>query len=133
VSSVFLDTVGLIALWDESDQWHDAASQVFDKIVRRRSRLVTTTYVFLECGNYASKRPYRNEVAPLRAKMQSAGDLFEPTIEEETRAWNAYDQSLASGAGIVDQVSFELMRRLGIVEAFTHDHHFRAAGFITLF
>ena len=26
---VFLDTVGLIALWDASDQWHAAALPVF--------------------------------------------------------------------------------------------------------
>jgi predicted nucleic acid-binding protein len=40
---------------------------------------------------------------------------------------------IASGAGIVDQVSFIIMRRLGITEAFTNDEHFRAAGFVTLF
>lgn len=36
-------------------------------------------------------------------------------------------------AGIVDHVSFSVMRRLGITEAFTNDRHFAAAGFITLF
>ena len=36
-------------------------------------------------------------------------------------------------AGIVDQVSFVVMRRLGLTRAFTNDWHFRAAGFETLF
>jgi uncharacterized protein len=35
--------------------------------------------------------------------------------------------------GIVDHVSFTIMRRLGISKAFTNDGHFRAAGFETLF
>ena len=39
----------------------------------------------------------------------------------------------ASQAGIVDQVSFIVMRRLGIIEAFTNDKHFEAAGFRVLF
>ncbi len=39
----------------------------------------------------------------------------------------------AGQAGIVDQVSFVVMRRLGITEAFTNDRHFQAAGFHTLF
>lgn len=39
----------------------------------------------------------------------------------------------AGQAGIVDQVSFLVMRRLGITEAFTNDRHFQAAGFVTLF
>lgn len=25
MNAVFLDTVGLLALWDKSDQWHDLA------------------------------------------------------------------------------------------------------------
>jgi len=31
------------------------------------------------------------------------------------------------------RVSFAVMRRLGITEAFTNDRHFGAAGFTTLF
>jgi len=33
----------------------------------------------------------------------------------------------------VHHVSFAVMRRLGIIDAFTNDRHFRAAGFNTLF
>lgn len=33
----------------------------------------------------------------------------------------------------VDNVSFVVMRRLGITDAFTNDRHFKAAGFNTLF
>ena len=39
----------------------------------------------------------------------------------------------ATSAGIVDQVSFAVMRRLGITDAFTNDRHFKAAGFRALF
>jgi len=44
-----------------------------------------------------------------------------------------YSRREAANAGIVDHVSFVVMRRIGITEAFTNDHHFKAAGFTTLF
>ena len=31
---VFLDTVGLLALWDESDQWHESASYAYELLTR---------------------------------------------------------------------------------------------------
>jgi uncharacterized protein len=45
----------------------------------------------------------------------------------------ALDKGDQSGAGIVDHISFVVMRRLGMSKAFTNDRHFRAAGFETLF
>jgi predicted nucleic acid-binding protein len=61
------------------------------------------------------------------------GLVFDPTPDEAEEAWAAYDRGEAGGAGIVDQVSFVVMRRLGIQQAFTNDEHFRVAGFETLF
>ena len=49
------------------------------------------------------------------------------------QAWVNYSRREAANAGIVDHVSFVVMRRIGITEAFTNDHHFKAAGFTTLF
>jgi predicted nucleic acid-binding protein len=48
-------------------------------------------------------------------------------------AWAAYDRGEAAQAGIVDQTSFIVIRRLGITDAFTIDKHFQAAGFTVLF
>ena len=133
MSVVFLDTVGLLALWDESDQWHAAAADAFQRIGELRFRLVTTTYVLLECGNAAARRPYRDDVYALRDTLAKRHELIAPTDEEVDHAWNAYRGAGPTGAGIVDQVSFVVMRRLGVVQAFTNDKHFVAAGFETLF
>jgi predicted nucleic acid-binding protein len=45
---VYLDTVGLLALWDEADQWHGMASSAIAEIQRGPCRFVTTTFVMLE-------------------------------------------------------------------------------------
>ncbi len=56
-----------------------------------------------------------------------------PTDEEWTEAWTAYERGQPGDPGIVDCISFVVMRRLGLAEAFTNDGHFAAAGFTPLF
>ena len=131
--TVFLDTVGLLAVWDESDQWHHGAQACFSELLGSRVDLVTSSFVLLECGNAAARRPYRSTVSRLRKQMEPGHHLIVPTVEDWQAAWLAYDRGEADSAGIVDHISFTIMRRLGISKAFTNDGHFRAAGFETLF
>jgi predicted nucleic acid-binding protein len=133
MNDVFLDTVGLLAVWDQADQWHAAADAAYRDLLTQGRRLVTTPLVLLECGNAAARRPYRLRVNVLRQSFAQAGLLAEPTAQEMEDAWTAFDRGDAGLAGIVDQVSFVVMRRLSIREAFTNDRHFQAAGFVTLF
>lgn len=133
MTPVFLDTVGLIAIWNHSDQWHSAAMTVFADLVRQKIPLVTSSFVLLECGNEAARRPYRPLVTALRQLLLANRGLVEPTAAEIDQAWADYDAGRFGSAGIVDQVSFAVMRRLGLTEAFTNDRHFQAAGFVTLF
>jgi hypothetical protein len=131
--TVFLDTVGLLALWDEDDQWHGAAKNCFIQLSGQRANVITTTFIILECGNASARRPYRSAVSRLRQELERGQRLIAPTTEDWQTAWNAYDQGGANSAGIVDQVTFAVMRRMGISKAFTNDQHFRAAGFEILF
>jgi predicted nucleic acid-binding protein len=131
--TVFLDTVGLLAVWDESDQWHGAAQTCFSELMASRVDLFTSSFVLLECGNAAARRPYRSAVSRLGKQMELGHRLIVPTIEDWQTAWLAYENGEAECAGIVDHVSFTIMRRLGISKSFTNDRHFRAAGFEVLF
>lgn len=131
--TVFLDTVGLLALWDESDQWHEAAQSGFNQMLGSQANIITSIFVLLECGNAAARRPYRSAVARLREQLELANRLIIPTVEGWTAAWAAFASENSQGAGIVDHVSFAVMRRLGLSKVFTNDRHFRAAGFETLF
>ena len=133
MTPAFLDTVGLIAVWDKADQWHNDAEPVFLKLVASGRPILTTTLVLYECGNAAARRPYRTTVADLRSWLATKSWLVEPTASDLDTGWAAYGTASAGVAGIVDYVSFVVMRRLGITEAFTNDRHFQAAGFVTLF
>ena len=133
MTPVFLDTVGLIAVWDETDQWHTAAEPIWLNLIRQGRPVVTTPLILYECGNAAARRRYRSQVATFRDLMQAAGGLVEPTSDELQTAWVQYAAGPVGGPGIVDCVSFAVMRRLGIAEAFTNDKHYAIAGFVCLF
>ena len=133
MTPVLLDTVGLIAIWDEDDQWHDPAAIVFDQLLAQGRRLVATTLVLYECGNAAARRPYRADVDVLRERMKAEGQLIEHIESDVAAAWSAFRAGHVGSAGIVDHVSFAVMRRLGVTEVFTNDRHFSTAGFKPLF
>lgn len=129
----FVDTVGLLALWDSADQWHQAADEAWQKMLASRAVPYTTPFVLLECGNAASRKPFRPLVDSIRQQFEQARRLILPTDEEWHDAWRAYAQGKPGDPGIVDHISFIVMRRLGITDAITNDRHFKAAGFNTLF
>ena len=133
MSLVFLDTVGLLALWDADDQWHPAAASAFAALCRAKALATTTSFILLECANAAARRPYRQAVERLRTPMESKGRLVFPTNEDWREAWTGYRQGGGEQPGVVDYISFAVMRRLNIRQAFTNDRHFREAVFETLF
>lgn len=133
MKTVFLDTVGLIAIWDSADQWHEEAVAAYSRLESEVYQPAVTPGVLLECGNAAARRPYRDRVTETREVLTKLNAIFAPTVEELEIAWRQYDLGQPGSAGIVDCISFEVMRRLGIRQAFTNDQHFEAAGFETLF
>lgn len=133
MTPVFLDTVGLLALWDVSDQWHRSAETAFADLCVMSRPMLTTSYIPLEGGNAATRRPYRLAVDRLRVSLDEAGLFVRPTEDDMAGAWAAYRRGDRESAGIVDQVAFAVMRRLGLTDAFSNDRHFRAAGFQVLF
>jgi uncharacterized protein len=114
MNAVFLDTVGLLALWDRGDQWHAVAEAAYARITAERLPFLTTTFVLLECGNAASRRSYRPKVAKLRQTLEQRDEVVVPTDEDWKLAWETYEHEEANQAGIVDLVSFIVMRRLGL-------------------
>ena len=133
MNAVFLDTVGILALLERSDQWHEAATRAWTTLNEAGRPLRTTTLVPFECGNAVARKPYRRRIVELLREFQADGTLIAPTEPDIDSAWEAYERGKAGNAGVVDHVSFVVMRRLGLTEAFSSDNHFRAAGFRTLF
>ena len=82
MKDLFLDTVGMIAVWDDADQWHVAAFAAYQKLLAHGRRLITTPAILFECGNAAARRTYRTDVTDLRRMLIKEKLLIEPTAQE---------------------------------------------------
>jgi uncharacterized protein len=133
MNSVFVDSVGLLAIIDKSDQWHPPSIVAYNQLLHDNRNLITTSFVLTECGNAASRRPYRRVVFQAREQFELMGNLMLPTPDDWDSAWVEYRQSPIYGPSIVDCISFQVMRRLGLTEVFSNDQHFANAGFTLLF
>ena len=51
MTSVFLDTSGLIALVNTDDQWHEKAEKVWAELTETASRLTTSSLVLIELAD----------------------------------------------------------------------------------
>lgn len=94
---------------------------------------VTTPLIFLEAGNAAARTLYRKPINDIRQEMAGRNRVIEVSASQLEMAWQSYERGDANRAGIVDQISFVVMRSRKISDAFTNDQHFAAAGFKPLF
>ena len=99
MTPIFLDTVGLLATWNEDDQWHGAAESAYQRIISARQSVLTTTFILLECGNTAARGTYRDDVCALRRTLELRGELIAPTEEDWLNAWQAYERAEAGKPG----------------------------------
>jgi len=132
VRPIFLDTAGLVAIWDRRDQWHEAARRAYALHVRNGAVTITTNLVMFEAANSVSRLlAVRRVLVQFRQTLIRERRLVEPSAHEIEQAWSQYQHGVPGS--FVDLVSFEVMRRIDAHEVFSNDRHFRTAGFITLF
>jgi len=129
MNAVFVDTSGLLALLNPKDDNHHGAARAFASLRVRQASLVSTSFVLVETYALLGRRfgldavqQFREDFAPLvdvvwvDEALQDAGlDLL---LSRRTRRLS-----------LVDAVSFVVMRRRKIDDAFAFDPHFEQAGF----
>lgn len=131
MSSIFIDTLYFVAIFQVTDQWHKTAVDVRKNIADQN--FVTTDSVLSEVLNYFSG--FREEVRR-EASVLIRDVLSEPKIEvlEQTRhvflkGLELYESRLDKGYSLTDCISMNACRELGIKEVLTHDRHFEQEGF----
>ncbi len=131
-TAVFVDTSAWLAVLVASEPRHDAAVAAYTRLLRARSRLVTTNLVLAEM-----------HALVVRARGVEAGvELLERVHADPYHEVYFVDRDLDEGArqrwlrvyqdqrfSLTDAVSFELMHRERIKAALATDRHFAAAGF----
>jgi len=128
---VFVDTLFVIALINRRDAYHAKASQLAG--VLENAPFVVTDGVLLEIGN-ALGRNFKAQGVEVIDHFRSSPDVEVVPLTPELfeRAFGLYRSHLDKEWGLVDCISFCVMRELGLSLALTFDQHFVQAGFTAL-
>ncbi len=131
MNSIFVDTSFVIALINESDQYHKHASRLADQF--EGYPLVTTDAVLLEIGNALTKSFKKEAIAIIeyfRESCEMSTIHLNPILFQ--RGFSLYKSYQDKSWSIVDCISFVVMRDMEIIDALTFDRHFEQAGFHVL-
>jgi len=96
--------------------------------------LVTTNYIITELVALLSSRyhlPRQQVIMAINAiKMDASVEVVHIERAMDDEAWALLEARLDKEWSLVDASSFIVMKRFGMTEALTTDHHFTQAGFI---
>ena len=127
--TIFVDTSAFLALLDLDANEHRTAARIWIRLLESDDQLVTSNYVIVETCALLQKR---FGVSALRRFLE---DILPAVMVEwvdvpvHTEGIGSLLASSRRGPNVVDCVSFAIMRKLGMADAFTFDHHFNDQGF----
>ena len=131
MSTIFIDTLFVVAQISQRDQYHARA----EKLAQRYdgNRFLTTDAVLLEIADSLAKN-FKAEAAQVVDGFFSSPDVeivrLTSTLFDD--AWSMYKSHADKQWSLTDCISFVAMRRTGVTDALTFDHHFEQAGFRAL-
>jgi uncharacterized protein len=136
-SDLFIDTSGWLCYIDPLNSLHSAATAVVLSAVRMKRHLATTNYIIAELvallslSRYGMARP--QIIARINA-LRAETNLAILHVDEATdaEAWRLLEARPDKDWSLVDATSFVLMKRFGMMEALTTDHHFTQAQLVRL-
>lgn len=127
--TVFLDTSAFFAVLDKDDNNHRKARKIWVDLVNSENILLTSNYVLIECFALIQNRlgveairGFQEDLLPLIG-IEWVGEMAHRS------AVSAFLAASRRRLSLVDCVSFEIMRYLGIKTAFAFDPHFEEQGF----
>lgn len=129
--NLLADSAAWLALYDRGDKYHARAQRAFRELAERKVSFIITDYLIAEsitllmgraghatavmCGEWLLNSP---RVHVIRADI----DLWNGT-------WRLFKRYNDKEFSFVDCLSFAVMQREHLTDAFTFDHHFTQMGF----
>jgi predicted nucleic acid-binding protein len=127
---VFTDTSAIYALADPRDNDHAEAIEIRRLLTNNRSRLYTSNFVLAEAHALLLGRLGRStalqvllDIDRSNTTIERAGDADEQRARAIVIRYDDKDFSLT------DAISFAIMERLGMTQAFSFDRDFAQYGF----
>ncbi|HZY44104.1 MAG TPA: PIN domain-containing protein [Anaerolineae bacterium] len=125
------DSAAWLALYDRGDKFHTQAAAAFHDLSNRKVTFAVNDYLFAETVTLVLGRAGH-------AQAMVCGDwllnsprvhFIRVNIDWWNEAWSTFKLYDDKEFSFVDCLSFIMMRREHIADAFTFDHHFEQMGF----
>ncbi len=129
---VFIDTSAFYALLDRDDESHRKAKNSWADLLNNDDTLVTNNCVLVETFALIQHRLGLNAVRGFQNDILPLVNIEFVVPELHRSGVSAFLAASRRNLGLVDCVSFEMMRTLEVKTAFTFDPHFKEQGFNTL-
>jgi len=128
---IFIDTLFVVALVSINDQYHKKATEL--AAAYEGQPLLVTDAVLLEIGNGLARHYKRQAIEIIDQFLASEEvEIVNLTLELFKRGFSLYKRQKDKDWGLVDCISFEVMREKRLSAALTFDLHFVQAGFQAL-
>ncbi len=130
--SVFIDTSALFAVLDADDKHHKKAKDIWVRLISAEETIICSNYILVETFALVQNR----------LGLEAVRTLQEDVLPMITIEWVGEAAHRSGVAGVltamrkklslVDCISFEIMRKLGIRKVFAYDPHFKEQGFVSV-
>jgi predicted nucleic acid-binding protein len=128
--SVFIDTSALFAVLDADDEHHKKAKDTWSRLISEEEHIVCSNYVLVETFALVQNRLGLDAVRTLQEDILPI--ITVEWVDEATHKAGVTSllTAIRRSLSLVDCISFNIIRKLGIKKVFTYDPHFKEQGFI---
>ena len=131
MTKIFVDTAFVLAIVNKRDGLHQKANGLAEKFGPRP--WLTTDLVLYEVGNALARNSKPQAERIINDFLQSDGvEIVSASPDLFRQGFALYCDFADKTWGLIDCVSFVVMKEHNIVEALTNDRHFQQAGFKAL-
>src|SRR4030042_4472959 len=125
----FIDTSAFLAILNEDDKNHLVARKLWNKLLDSENVLISNNYVLVESFALIQRRLGMEAVRVFQEDILPLINIEWIDKETHKSGMSALLASSKRKLSLVDCVSFETMRTLGIKTVFAFDPHFAEQGF----
>ncbi|MDD5617207.1 MAG: type II toxin-antitoxin system VapC family toxin [Candidatus Methanoperedens sp.] len=134
---IFVDTSAFLALANEKDNNHIAATQFLEKIKNGKIRIrkiITSDYIIDETLTRIRYSVGHKEAVEWGKDILASKVIEKIDIEREIfgSAWQLFKTYDDKKLSFTDCTSFALMKKIGIEKVFSFDEDFKRTGFVLL-
>jgi len=127
----FVDSSAFIAQSRVNDQYHKEALAISQKLQKEHAIGITTDFVLSETLTFLRRKTGHHAALKFYEAIKDALDLIivHTNQKDFERAMEIFKQYHDKEFSVVDCMSFAIMEKQNLTQAFTFDKHFEQAGF----